>query len=416
MTETALDALALALDDALSYDPNVAAEPIALLWPDKERQWESVVPLLQSQRRIVAYGEFDPVRRSGPAYWLRCVIASTIALDGAPDGTPVVYLPGVSRDDLRNAGAAAPELAPLAALQHRSQWFAHPNGKDWTIRALLSNGHKGLGLNVDADGNTAIALVANLKALIEQPLTRLANRYIDADFIAGLANPDPTRTLLEWIDDPKGTQAALDPGAWAAFLQHCSSDLGFDPIASGEIEAARRLGEASGPWRHAWQRFRASPGDYERIPDRLRQAQHEFLPPNPGAWPNLAEQAEGQLRSALNALRDESAAAARQRILELDDEHGVRRGYVWADLDWTPLVLALEHLATLAKATSAPFPIQSVDAIAQWYAQSGWHADRAALGALDEVDRKVDCAAVNAAVAAIYQTVAGRCGPRVPGR
>lgn len=44
MTETALDALALALDDALAYDPNVATDPIALLWPDKERQWESVVP------------------------------------------------------------------------------------------------------------------------------------------------------------------------------------------------------------------------------------------------------------------------------------------------------------------------------------------------------------------------------------
>ncbi len=404
MTDTALDALLLALDDALTYDPNVGIGPVALLWPDKERQWESVVPLLRSERPVVAYGEFDPTQRTGPAYWLRCVIASTIALEGAPDGTPVVYIPGVSRDDLRNATAATTtELAPLAGLQHRSQWFAHPNGKDWTIRALLSNPNKGLGLNVDADGKTATALVTNLKVLIEQPLTRLANRYIDADFIAGLANPDPTRTLLEWIDDPKGTTAALDAGAWAAFLQHCSSDLGFDPIASGEIEAARRLGEASGPWRHAWQRFRASPGDYERIPDRLRQAQHEFLPPNAGAWPDLAEQAEDKLRSALKALNDESVAAARQRVLELEEEHGIRRGYVWADLDWTPLALALEHLAVLAKASSAPCPTDSVDAIALWYAQSGWQVDRAVLGALDEVDRKVDCVAVDTAITAIYR-------------
>lgn len=403
MTDTALDALVLALDDALAYDPNVGVEPVALLWPDKERQWESIVPLLQPQRRIVAFGEFDLGRRAGPAYWLRCAIASTVEVVGAPDGTTVVYLPGVSRDDMRNANGATPELAPLAAIQHLSQWFAHPNGKDWTIRALLSNPRKGLGLNVDADGATATALVMNLVVLIEQPIARLANRYIDADFIAGLANPDPTRTLLEWIDDPKGTEAALDAGAWAAFLQHCSSDLGFDPVADGDIEAARQLGEALGPWRHAWQRFRASPGDYERIPDRLRQAQHEFLPPNPGAWPDLAEQAEDKLRSALAALKDEGAEAARQRVVELEDEHGIRRSYVWADLDWTPLALALEHLAALAKASSAPFPTDSVDAIAQWYAQSGWQVDRAALGALDEVDRKVDCAAVNAAVRAIYK-------------
>jgi len=403
MTETALDAIAIALDDALAYDPNATEEPIALLWPDKARQWESAIPLLRPERRIVAYGEFDPTQRTGPAYWLRCVIASTVALDDVPAGAPVIYMPGVSRDDLRNASATLPALAPLAGLQHRSQWFAHPNGKDWTIRALLSNPHKGLGLNVDADGKTAAALVANLKVLIEQPLGRLANRYIDADFIAGLANPDPIRTLLEWIDDPKRTAATLDAGAWAAFLQYCTSDLGFDPIAAGEIDTARRLGEAGGPWRPAWQRFRASPGDYERIPNRLRQAQHEFLPPNPGAWPDLAEQAEDKLRSALNALREESAEAARKRVLELEEVHGIRRSYVWADLDWTPLALALEHLAVLAKASSTPSPTGTVEAIAQWYAQSGWQVDRAVLGALDEVERKVDCAAVYAAVAAIYK-------------
>lgn len=403
MTETALDALAFALDAALAYDANVAGEPVALLWPDKKRQWESVVPLLQSQRRIVTYGEFDPARRSGPAYWLRCVIASTVVVDDAPSGTPVLYLPGVSSDDLRNAGVATPELASLAALQHRSQWFAHPNGKDWTVRALLSNPERGLGLKVDTDGKTSAALVANVNVLMEQPLTRLANRYIDADSIASLANPDPIRTLLEWINDPKGTQTALDVGAWAAFLQYCSSDLGFDPVADGEIEGARRLGEANGPWRHAWQRFRSSPGDYDRIPNRLRQAQHEFLPPNPGAWPDLADQAEDKLRSALNALKDETAAIARQRVLELEDEHGPRRGYVWADLDWTPLAVALEPLATLAKASAAAFPTVSVHAISTWYAQSGWQVDRAVLETLAEVERKVDCAAVNAALSAIYR-------------
>lgn len=403
MTDTTLDWLAHALDDALAYDENAAAEPIALLWPDVERQWESVVPLLQSQRRVIVVGDFAPVGRSGPAYWLRCVVASTIALDGAPDGTPVVYLPGVSREDLRSAATGMPELASLAALQHRSQWFAHPNGKDWTIRALLSNAQRGLGLNIDADAKTAAALTANLKVLLEQPLTRLANRYIDADFIAALANPDPTRTLLEWIDDPNGTQATLDAGGWAAFLQYCSSDLGFDPGTDGEIEAARLLGEGKGAWRLAWQRYRAAPGDYARIPDRLRQASHELLPLNPGAWPDLAEQAEDKLRSALRALEGESAAVARQRVLELEGEHGVRRGYVWADLEWTPLALALEPLAILAKTSSTSFPKERPEAIAQWYAESGWQTDRAVLDALNEVERKVDCAAVNAAVAAIYR-------------
>ena len=247
------------------------------------------------QRRIVAHGEFDAVRRRGPAYWLRCVIASTIALDDAPEGTPVVYLPGVSRDDLRNAGAGTPELAPLAALQHRSQWFAHPNGKDWTIRALLSNPHKGLGLNVDADGKTAAALVVEPEG-VDRAAARAPGQSLHRRGLRRRLSRTPTRPgrCSNGLTTPRAPRPRWTAGAWVAFLQHCSSNLGFDPIADGEIEAARRLGEASGPWRNAWQRFRASPGDYARIPDRLRQAQHEFLPPNPGAWPELVRTSRGQ--------------------------------------------------------------------------------------------------------------------------
>ena len=212
MTDTALDALMLALDDALAYDPNVGTAPVALLWPDKERQWESIVPLLQPQRRIVAFGEFDPGHRAGPAYWLRCVIASTVEVVGAPDGTTVVYLPGVSRDDLRNANGATPELVPLAAIQHRSQWFAHPNGKDWTIRALLSNPRKGLGLNVDADGATATALIINLRVLIEQPIARLANRLHRRGLHRRPCEPRPDQDAARMDRRPQGHRGRV--GCW----------------------------------------------------------------------------------------------------------------------------------------------------------------------------------------------------------
>ncbi len=41
--------------------------------------------------------------------------------------------------------------------------------------------------------------------------------------------------------------------------------------------------------------------------------------------------------------------------------------------------------------------------ISEWYAATGWTVDRAVLRALDEVDRKVDLAAVSAALTAIYR-------------
>lgn len=403
MTKTVIDALERALDQALVFDGNVIDEPVALFWADKGKQWESILPELQQRRRLLRYGEFSADKRQGPAYWLRCVIARTVDVGGAPPGLPIVYLPGVSRDEFRAVGSLATELAPLAALENRAEWFGHTNGKDWTVRALLASNDRGLGLNVSGDDATAAALVASLRQLIEQPLSRLEAKYLDAGYLHGLLNPDPSRALLEWINDPAGIRAAMDDGAWNAFVHHCAHELGFDPATRGEIEAARRLGEAEGPWSQVWQRFRGSAAEYPAIPDRLRQAQTELMPKNPGAWPALAEEAEGKLRASLMALTDETSTTARGHVLELEEEHKVRRSYVWADVEWTPLVLALEHLAEMARITAPALTASSVTEIVDWYAATGSGADRAVLAALDEVDRKVDIEAITAALTAIYR-------------
>jgi len=404
MTDTVLDRLLVALDGSLDFDPNVVAAPIAVLWPDEGRQWETTVSELQQRRCVVRYGAFDAAHHQGPAYWLRCVIAATVELDGLPDGVPIIYLPGVSRDTMRALDTVAPELAPLGALQHRCQWFSHPNGKDWTIRSLLSNKERGLGLNVAGDRATGESLVASLGSLLEQQITRLESRHIDAVLLNGLINPDPIRSLLNWLDDPAAMRSALSDGAWSAFVQQCKHEFGFDPGVDGEIQGARRLGEAEGQWAEVWRRFRENPSEYPGVPDRLRQAQPpELLPKNPGAWPVPSVDAEEQLRDAFKDLADRPPQEARDTILRLEETNKVRRGYVWADLGWTPLALALEHLAEAARFTSMTCPDTSVDTIVDWYVSTGWCADRAVILALNEVDRKADFAAVEAAIAAIYR-------------
>ena len=157
-------------------------------------------------------------------------------------------------------------LAPLAPLQHRSQWFAQNSGKDWTIRALLANKERGLGLNVAGDESTAAALVAGLDHLVREPVSRLEGRHIDATFVNGLLNPDPVRLLLRWIDNPSSAQNDLAGAAWDAFVAQCKADYGFDPgIVRRVIEAARRLGGAEGAWQQVWLRFRESPAEYDGI-------------------------------------------------------------------------------------------------------------------------------------------------------
>lgn len=403
MSETVLERLALALDGAASNDGNVFEAPIAVLWPDKTRQWEGSIELLRSRRRVLTLGSHQPEAGRGPAYWLRCVVAGTLDVEG-PGGLPVVYLPGVSRDDLRSVARDDPTLAPLVALQHRSQWFAQASGKDWTIRALFSNKDRGLGLNVAGDEATATALVGGLNHIVEEQMTRLEGRHIDAPFLNSLLNPDPVRLLLRWIDDPRAAEQDLGPAGWAAFMQQCKSDYGLNPAAAGVIEAALRLGSAEGPWLQVWQRFRDSPAEYPDIPSRLREAQPaQLLLPNPGAWPAPAGEAEEALRAALVNIEHLPASDAGQRVMKLEEEHKARRSYVWADLGWTPLALAMEHLAEIARGVASSAPTGSVAAISDWYASAGWKVDRSVLRALDEVDRVVDRAALSGVLKAIYR-------------
>ncbi|MFZ1489975.1 MAG: BREX-1 system phosphatase PglZ type B [Ilumatobacteraceae bacterium] len=76
---------------------------------------------------------------------------------------------------------------------------------------------------------------------------------------------------------------------------------------------------------------------------------------------------------------------------------------MWADLGWTPLALALEHLAEIARSTASMSPSGSVGEISGWYAADGWKVDLSVLRALDEVDRQADLAAVSAALTATYR-------------
>jgi hypothetical protein len=404
VSDKLIDRVLKVLDSARTFDSNVFEAPIAILWPDEERQWEGAISELQQHRPIMRYGTFDLEVRQGHSYWLRCVIAGTLELEGAPAGIPIVYLPGISRSALSALDVASADLAPLGALQYRCQSFNHPNGKDWTIRGLLSNKEIGFGLEVAGDEATTEALAASLSLLIDRPMAQLQSKYIDAAFLNGMLSPDLAGLLLNWLDDPIGTRNSLEDASWAAFASLCRQDFGFNPAAQGEIAGAGLLGQATGPWAQVWQRFCENPADYPGIPERLNQAQPaELIPSKPGAWPGLAASAEDHLRSGLLALSGSAPQQAREEILKLEEVHRVRRGYVWATLGRTPLALALEHLAETAEATSTGPAGSSVEAIKAWYVEEGWRADRSVLAALSEVTSKQDLQAIEAGVNSVYR-------------
>ena len=120
----------------------------AFCGPDRERQWESVLPVLQaSLPELMVLGDYAPEQRTGPAIWLRCALAGHIDATLLPEGkTPILYLPGVSRQDLRAVESCPDHLKPLAELQYRGVIWSQINAKDWTILAYLKSDQGVLGL------------------------------------------------------------------------------------------------------------------------------------------------------------------------------------------------------------------------------------------------------------------------------
>ena len=97
-----LDHLLQAVRDAAVFNPEVQVAPACILWPDRDRQWEAVMPALQAALpELLILGDYVPEKHTGPAIWLRCVIAGKIEDVALPaERTPILYLPGVSRQEL----------------------------------------------------------------------------------------------------------------------------------------------------------------------------------------------------------------------------------------------------------------------------------------------------------------------------
>ena len=397
---TPFDILMGALKDAGMYDPNAEAPPEAILWCDPKSEWTTVIRLLRPRLpELLTLGDYDSSTRTGPAVWLRAATARGLPdLELEDSQLPIVYLPGVKRETLRAAEDCPKDLVLLAWLAVSGCFFAHINGKEWTLRSFLAGERGPLKLDVADDAATRAALLAAAAKLFTTPMEDLLGRRLDADALQRLLVPDLPADVLDWLAGSFDRQA--EPERFAAFAAQAREKLKFDPAKGTPDQAAERLAAHEGGWKSIWQRFAANPKGYEAIVPRLEHLSPPQLFADRSAYPRVNETEEQKLRAALVALENRLESDARTAILALDKEHAWRRETIWAELGRARLAQALDHLAQVARLAGSP--TQSARAMAEAYANEGWQVDAAALRSLTLAERQVDRAAVVAALRRIY--------------
>ena len=407
--ETLAAMLTGAVQAAANGNSHTATTAAAVLWPDKERQWQAALPMLkQLLPELFALGPYNPSLRTGPAVWLKCVIARALT-EIQFQGVPVVYLPGVSRAELRAIESCPRDLQPLAELQYRGVFWSQANAKDWTVSAFLGSKNGGLGLDVAQDRATQEALAQALSAgvLLERTVDELKGRQINAEWLLSLLAPNPMRDLLVWMNAPQAVQYEWSGVRWEVFCKRAKADFGFDPVSDGPLVAAEKLARRKGKWAAVAELYRDSYTSFPQVLTLLRTVQ----PPQMGLFPDMEElagypqineQSEEKLRYALSACAAMDATQARNAILAAEDEHGTRRGWLWSRMGQAPLAVALGHLARLADFSVAAPLGNSPAELAASYQQAGWQVDDAATLAMGSVHTKADSDAVGGAVRAVY--------------
>ena len=407
-----IEHLLKAVRDAAVHNPEVQVAPACILWPDRNRQWEAVVPLLQAELpELLILGDYAPDKRTGPAIWLRCVIAGNTDDVSLPkDRTPIFYLPGVSRQDLRAVESCPDHLKPLAELQYRGVIWSQINAKDWTILAYLKSDQGGLGLDVAQDNDAKNAMQLVLYRLLDEELELLKGKRLDKDYFNTLlTGGDPIRDLLQWLDQGDAFQASRGEHEWKAFVEVCKSQLAFNPQNEGVLAGAAKLAAQEGPWHAVWERFCEAPKRYPNIPAQI----HKCRPPSDtifwhagdssfDGWPQWNEDQEKLLHRDLMALGNAPAHEGRKKLLELEKQHGRRRSLVWAELGEAPLACALEHLAILAEVTKTSLAAGTIDDLAHGYRSHGWKVDDAVISALAQVKTPDDFEAISTAIRSVY--------------
>ena len=389
---TVLDTLEQALLASGGHQRGEVAGPVCILWPDPTGEWHEAAGAVAVQAAtVLTLGTYAPDLLTGPAIWIRSVV------DARPAGQapPIVYLPGLGLDALRGE-TAADLLKPLVDLQFRGVVFMGPRKRAWTVSSFIREFKE---LKVEVADSARLALVPHLGALLEQSVPALRSHApLTLAALSRLTFPDLPGQFLAWLSG--GGQPVAQ-----ALASAFTSEFGVD-VAGGVPEAALKLAARTGAMAGVWERYAGSPDTYPGIRAALEAAgpapSSAWTPEEAQVWPQVNRAAEAALRGRLQALVDQPPGAVRAQLVQLEQEHAVRRTGVWGRLGEAPLACALEHLAALASHSAGTLDGETVMQWGAAYASGGYRADLAALQAQAAVHSDADLELVGAVLRGPY--------------
>jgi len=410
MASSIYDKVVQALKQAENHNSQVMVRPEVILWPDPENQWNDVIGVLQQEMpQLLIYGSYDADKKQGPAIWLKCMIARALP-EANWDATkiPFIYLPGVSKADLRNVENAVFNFQPLLEYQYTGALFIQENGREWSILAFVENPINGLGIKVAKDNATRDALKKTLPSIFQDREVLANKTIIDADYLNNQLFPDIIPTILKWMCKGDGLLRGMDNGKQDVFVNLCKSQYEFEPDHKNIKSIAEKLGSQKNSWKLVWQMYAAAPQKYPELEELLRLAKPADLGSGMFAlpeesWPQLNEEKEEALAQALAKAAKLDAGKALTTLNELEKEHSVRRNWVWFELGKSPLANALQYLIEVAAKTQEAYSTVSIDAIRDYYTNHGYRIDQNMRKALTVVKLEKDKSLVRAIIQLFYQ-------------
>ncbi|MCT8982651.1 BREX-1 system phosphatase PglZ type B [Shewanella algae] len=380
-----IDKLVEQLRKSAAYNPAVQVAPAAVLWTDEACQWQSAMPLIKEfLPELLELGDYNSDERTGPAIWLKCVIAGVLEEVQIPKGrTPIIYLPGVGRKALRAIEECPDALRPLAELQYRGSWWAYNTaGRDWSVAAFLTNPKVGLELDVAKDTRTQEVIPQVLRDLLEARVETLTGRRLEAKDFQELVFNDPIKDLLGWLNHPSQKRAQWDENKWQLFCQTCEGEFGLQPSEHNHQQMLVAMLNAEGHWAEVWQRFEDSAHNLHALVSAIATITPMDLAADLSHYPIENAREEQALMKALGSLGQGDLSQVRGKLAALYKEHKVRESWLWYRLGQASYLEILAELAKVAKLTTQVFSHQSPDEMAELYRETYWQADAAALQAM----------------------------------